>query len=148
MATTESPERMTIGRLARAADVGIETIRYYQRLLLLPTPEPAEGGAFRYYPSSLVDRIRFIKRSQDLGFSLEEISALLKLEDGTNRRALRSIANAHLSDIAARIDDLQRMQRALARLVHECEATGQAKPCPIVAALSGAGEDRAPGSHQ
>lgn len=136
--TTRLPAtHLTIGRLARAADVGIETIRYYQRLDLLPTPEPTEGGAFRHYPLSLVDRIRFIKRSQDLGFSLDEISTLLKLEDGKNRKAIRSVANAHLADIARRIEDLQRMQRALTHLVHDCEATGHSKPCPIIAALSG-----------
>lgn len=138
MATPTSPAKMTIGRLARAADVGIETIRYYQRLALLPTPEPTEGSAFRHYPLALVDRIRFIKRSQDLGFSLDQISALLKLEDGSNRKAIRSVANAHLAQIATRIEDLQRLQRVLTHLVHECEATGRTKPCPIIAALSGA----------
>ena len=131
------PEQMTIGRLAKAADVGIETIRYYQRLALLPTPAPTQGGAFRHYPLALVDRIRFIKRSQDLGFSLEEISVLLKLEGGTNRKAIRSVANVHLAQIASRIEDLQRMQRVLTRLVHDCEATGQARPCPIISALAG-----------
>lgn len=140
-------EQMTIGRLAKAADVGIETIRYYQRLSLLPTPAPTKGGAFRHYPLVLVDRIRFIKRSQDLGFSLDEISALLKLEDGTNRKAIRSIANTHLAQIASRIEDLQRMQRVLSHLVHDCEATGQAKPCPIISALSGAGDGCASDSH-
>ena len=138
MATRVPSNHLTIGRLAKAADVGIETIRYYQRLELLPTPEPTEGGSFRHYPLTLVDRIRFIKRSQDLGFSLDEISALLKLEDGKNRKAIRSVAKSHLADIARRIEDLQRMHRVLTHLVHDCEATGHAKPCPIIAALSGA----------
>lgn len=146
--TRSTATHLTIGRLAKAADVGIETIRYYQRLDLLPTPEPTEGGAFRHYPLSLVDRIRFIKRSQDLGFSLDEISALLKLEGGKNRKAIRSVANEHLADIARRIEDLQRMQRVLAHLVHDCEATGQARPCPIIAALSGTDVgDGSPGKH-
>ena len=144
--TTRLPSKhLTIGRLAKAANVGIETIRYYQRLDLLPTPEPTEGGAFRHYPLTLVDRIRFIKRSQDLGFSLDEISALLKLEDGKNRKAIRSVATTHLADIARRIEDLQRMHRVLTHLVHDCEATGKAKPCPIIAALSGINADC--GSH-
>lgn len=130
-------DQLTIGRLAKAADVGIETIRYYQRLSLLPTPEPTGGGAFRHYPLALVDRIRFIKRSQDLGFSLDEISALLKLEDGTNRKAIRSVAKVRLADIAGRIQDLQRMQGVLTHLVQDCEATGRVRSCPIIAALAG-----------
>ena len=136
-------EALTIGRLAKAADVGIETIRYYQRCALLPVPQPTEGGAYRHYPLALVDRIRFIKRSQDLGFTLDEIAALLALEDGSNRKAIRAVANAHLAQIGERIADLQRMQRVLTHLVQDCEATGRAKPCPIIAALSGGDESRA-----
>lgn len=132
----QQPESLTIGRLARAANVGIETIRYYQRLDLLPTPKrTAEGGAFRHYPLGLVDRIRFIKRSQDLGFTLEEISSLLDLEDGRNRRAIRRITRARLTDIEKRLTDLTRMRDVLRHLLNECEATGNAKPCPIIAAL-------------
>ena len=89
---------LTIGRLARAAGVGIETIRYYQRRELLPLPEPHDG-AFRHYPPRLVDRIHFIKRSQELGFSLDEIAKLLQFEDGADRRAIRSLAGAHLADV-------------------------------------------------
>lgn len=135
---------LTIGRLARAADVGIETIRYYQRRNLLPTPDP-EGSAFRHYPLDLVERIRFIKRAQDLGFSLDEISTLLQLEEGTNRKAIRKIAGDRLQDIRNKIADLQRMEGVLAHLIHDCEATGKAKPCPIIAAL--AGESGEPSCH-
>lgn len=131
---------MTIGRLARAANVGIETVRYYQRLALLPTPDPGDS-AFRIYPRELVDRIRFIKRAQELGFSLEEISTFLRLEDGTNRKAIRKVANDRLDDIRAKIADLQRMELVLSGLVRECEKAGIAKPCPIIAALT---EDGAP----
>ena len=133
----KQPESLTIGQLARAADVGVETIRYYQRLALLPIPQPTiERGAFRHYPLDLVNRIRFIKRSQDLGFSLKEISSLLALEDGTNRRAIRKITTARLADIQRRLDDLARMRETLLHLVHQCEITGHAKPCPIIAALA------------
>lgn len=128
---------LTIGRLARAADVGIETIRYYQRRELLPLPEPEDGGAFRYYPLNLVDRIRFIKRAQDLGFSLDEIATLLQLEDGTDRKAIRKTAGDRLNEIRTKIADLQRMENVLAHLIHECEASGRAKSCPIIAALAG-----------
>lgn len=127
---------LTIGRLARAADVGIETIRYYQRRNLLPRPDP-EGGAVRHYPLNLIDRIHFIKRAQDLGFSLDEISTLLQLEDGTDRKTIRKTAGDRLEEIRSKITDLQRMESVLARLIHECEATSCAESCPIIAALAG-----------
>ncbi len=127
---------LTIGRLARAANVGIETVRYYQRLELLPTPA-ARDSAFRIYPPALVDRIRFIKRAQELGFSLDEIGTFLRLEDGADRTAIRKVAADRLGEIRTRIADLQRMEGVLSRLLHECEATGRAKPCPIIAALAG-----------
>ena len=127
---------LTIGALAKSANVGVETVRYYQRLRLLPTPE-RRGGGVRRYPATLVERIRFVKRAQDLGFTLEEVGTLLKLGDGTNRRAIRTIARHRLDDVSRRIEDLQRMQSVLTHLVDECEATGQARPCPIIAALSG-----------
>lgn len=131
---------LTIGRLAHAADVGIETIRYYQRRKLLPLPARAES-AFRKYPPALVDRIRFIKRAQELGFTLEEIGALLELEDGKNRRAIRKVAAARLAQIRARIADLTRMEHTLSHLIEHCETTGQARPCPIIATLLGKSED-------
>lgn len=129
---------LTIGRLARAANVGIETIRYYQRRELLPTPQATES-TFRTYPPELVERIRFIKRAQELGFSLEEIAVFLKLEDGSNRTLIRKVASDRLADIRAKIDDLKRMERVLTTLVNECEATGRAKPCPIIAAMANKG---------
>jgi MerR family mercuric resistance operon transcriptional regulator len=128
---------LTIGRLARAAGVGIETIRYYQRRNLLPQPEP-EHSAFRRYPASLVQRIHFIKRAQDLGFSLDEIAELLELEDGKNRRSIRSLAGTRLQQIQAKIADLQRMEGALHHLIRQCAGTGQSEPCPIIATLSAA----------
>jgi Hg(II)-responsive transcriptional regulator len=125
---------LTIGRLARAAGVGIETIRYYQRRELLPVPE-AEA-AFRVYPTELIDRIQFIKRAQELGFSLDEISMFLQLADGTDRKSIHKIASDRLNEIRAKIDDLQKMETVLAGLVRECEATGQTAPCPVIKALA------------
>lgn len=133
--TLQNASTLTIGRLARAANVGIETIRYYQRRELLPTPKVSES-AFRTYPVELVERIRFIKRAQELGFSLEEIAIFLKLEDGSNRTLIRKVAADRLTDIRAKIADLQRMESVLTDLVNECEATGRAKPCPIIAAMA------------
>jgi MerR family mercuric resistance operon transcriptional regulator len=110
--------RLTIGRLAKATKVGVETIRYYQRRGLLPVPTPV--GAVRYYPSKLIDRIGFIKRAQNLGFSLEEISTLLNLENGLNRRAVQLIAETRLGQIRSKLSDLERMQATLHELVEQC----------------------------
>ena len=131
---TTSPHTLTIGRLARAASVGVETIRYYQKRRLLPLPE--SKTTFRQYPLELVGRIRFIKRAQELGFSLDEVSQLLQLEDGTNRASIRRISSDRLDQIEQKLKDLKRMQTALKHLIHECAHTDAALPCPIIATLS------------
>jgi DNA-binding transcriptional MerR regulator len=109
-----SDAAVTIGKLARAAEVGVETVRYYQRRRLLAVPQSA--GGVRRYPLAAIDRIRFIKRSQDLGFSLEEIRELLRLERGGSRSAIRKIAG---EKIAA----LGQMERVLSELLCTCEHT-------------------------
>ena len=129
-----SPGSLTIGRLARAANVGVETIRYYQQRGLLPVPSSA--GTFRYYPVELIKRIRFVKRAQELGFSLDEIIELLRLEDGTNRSSIRRIASDRLRQIEHKLADLKRMQKVLKHLITECEHTRADLPCPIVATLA------------
>jgi MerR family mercuric resistance operon transcriptional regulator len=125
---------LTIGRLAKSAEVGVETIRYYQARGLLPVPR--RDGAFRRYPPALGERIRFIKRAQELGFSLDEIAGLLDLEDGTDRRSIRRIASDRLAQIETKVADLRRMQRVLRHLVDECEHTDAGRPCPIIESLS------------
>ena len=125
---------LTIGKLAKAADVGVETIRYYQERQLLPVP-PSSGG-FRYYPVALVQRIRFVKRAQELGFSLDEVAELLRLEDGADRRSIRRIATDRLGQIERKLADLRRMQKALKHLVGECAHTDAALPCPIIGTLA------------
>lgn len=125
---------MTIGTLARAAEVGVETIRYYQRRRLLSVPQ--SSGGVRRYPIATIDRIRFIKRSQELGFSLEEIRQLLRLEQGGSRSAIRKIAGDRLGNIRERIETLGQMERVLSELLGQCEHTVAAAPCPIIAALS------------
>jgi MerR family mercuric resistance operon transcriptional regulator len=127
---------LTIGDVADAAGVGVETIRYYERRRLLPQPVRS-GGAYRHYGARHVDRVRFIKRAQALGFSLEEVATLLELEDGTDRRSIRRIASARLEETRRRIGDLQRIEHALAHLLHDCEAHSKAKRCPIIAAIAG-----------
>jgi len=126
-------DSLTIGRLARAAGVGVETVRYYQDRQLLPVP-PSQG-AYRHYPARLVDRIRFIKRAQELGFALAEIAELLRLEDGTDRASIRRITGERLAQVEAKLADLRRMQRSLRHLVDACEHTGSDLPCPIIESL-------------
>lgn len=125
---------VTIGRLARAAEVGVETVRYYQRRRLLAVPHSA--GGVRRYPVAVIDRIRFIKRSQNLGFTLDEIRELLRLEQGGSRNAIRKIAGDRLANIREKIVALEQMERVLSELLRECELTATAAPCPIIAALS------------
>lgn len=135
----DTPPTLTIGRLARAAGVGIETVRYYQERALLPLPE--RTGGFRHYPSALVQRIRFIKRAQELGFTLDEIAGLLRLNDGTDRASIRRITAARLTQIETKISDLTRMRRTLKHLLHECEHAGPSGPCPIIDTLVGSRQD-------
>jgi MerR family mercuric resistance operon transcriptional regulator len=130
------PTALTIGRLARTAGVGVETVRYYQSRGLLRVP-PADG-AFRVYPASAINRIGFIKRAQTLGFTLEEVRSLLDLEDGRNRRAIQSVAQARLGQIEDKLADLQRMRDALSDLLRLCRQTGPTAACPIIETLAGA----------
>lgn len=125
---------VTIGGLARAAEVGVETIRYYQRRHLLAVPQ--SGAGVRRYPPAMIDRIRFIKRSQSLGFTLDEIRELMRLEQGGSRSAIRKIAGDRLTNIREKIDALEQMERVLSELLCECEHTATAAPCPIIAALN------------
>jgi len=133
-----------IGSLARAAGVGIETIRYYQRLKLLGTPPKPYGGQ-RVYPRQYVERLRFIKRAQALGFSLQDIATLLQLNDGTGHARARQLAAARLADVERRLADLAAMRDRLGHLVAECERAHGRVACPIVRALGdGGGAEEAP----
>ncbi|BBB65506.1 MerR family transcriptional regulator [Undibacterium sp. YM2] len=127
-------DQYTIGQLAKAAGVGVETIRYYQRRELLPVPEVASG--FRTYPARLAERIRFIKRAQELGFSLDEIANLLMLEDGNDRQAIRDVAQERLSQVKAKLADLHRMEDMLTELIHQCASSTEQAQCPIIQALA------------
>lgn len=132
----EVPTALTIGRLAKAAGVGVETVRYYQSRGLLRVP--ATNGGFRVYPTATIDRIAFIKRAQALGFSLDEVRSLLDLEDGRNRRAVQSVAEARLGQIEDKLVDLQRMRQVLSELLHRCRQAGPTQACPIIETLAGA----------
>ena len=120
---------LTIGELAAAGGVGVETIRFYQRRDLLRTP--ARGGGIRHYGRDDVRRLRFIRQAQAAGFTLEEIRELLELDAGEDRGRARELAKARIEALDGKIADLQRARDALRRLASEC-AEGSTGPCPIL----------------
>ena len=128
------PTTLTIGRLARAAGVNVETVRYYQRLGLVDEPPKPESG-FRHYPADTLDRIVFIKRAQQLGFRLEEIRELLELGDG-HCANVRAKAEQKRRQIEAQIRDLRAMGATLDELIAACRAGRGDTRCPIVATLA------------
>ncbi len=125
---------LTIGRLAAAAGVNVETIRYYQRCKLFDIP-PKLGGGQRRYPADTVKRLRFIKRAQALGFTLSEVSVLLRLDDARACAATRKLAANKLALIKQKITDLASIQRALVGLVKQCDARDSHATCPIICML-------------
>ena len=128
------PPSLTVGALAAAAGVNVETIRFYQRKGLLPEPRRSYGS-IRRYGGSDVARVKFVKSAQRLGFSLEEIAGLLTLEDGTHCAEARVFAEQKLEDVRAKLDDLRRIESVLARLVDRCCASRGTIACPLIAAL-------------
>ena len=128
-------ENLTIGVLAKHSDVNVETIRYYQRRGLFQEPSKPSGG-FRQYPQKSVKRVRFIKRAQTLGFTLEEIKGLLGLDERKACSETREIAAHKLELIAQKIADLLKMKKSLARLVRSCDASAAGAPCPIIHLLA------------
>lgn len=125
---------MTIGQLAAAGGVNVETVRYYQRRGLLAVPERPSGSIGRY-PSSALTRLRFIKRSQSLGFSLDDVQALLSLDDGRSCSAARAIGEHKLNEVRERIQRLQALEVALDELVDKCSTQRRKVSCPLIAAL-------------
>ncbi|TKC91650.1 Hg(II)-responsive transcriptional regulator [Trinickia terrae] len=127
-------ESLTIGAFAKAAGVNVETIRFYQRKGLLLEPEKPYGGIRRYGESD-VTRVRFVKSAQRLGFSLDEIADLLRLEDGTHCDEASSLAEHKLRDIQDKLADLQRMEAVLTQLVCACHSRRGNVSCPLIASL-------------
>jgi MerR family mercuric resistance operon transcriptional regulator len=127
---------MTIGRLAAAAGVHVETIRYYQRLGLLPISVRRHGGQRRYGDDQL-KRVRFIKRAQGLGFSLEEVRTLLGFAERIHCAETRMIAQQKLAVVEQKLADLNAMRSALMELIQACGSGGQSGACPIIERLSG-----------
>ena len=133
----EPPETLTIGVLADAAGVNVETIRFYQRKGLMQEPDRPLGG-IRGDGKADLARVRFIKSAQRLGFSLDEIADLLKLEAGSHCTEAREQAERKLADVRDRLADLRRIEVALQGLVVRCCATSGQVQCPLIAALQAA----------
>ena len=134
-------ERLTIGEVAKQAQVRMETLRYYERTGLVASPPRSESN-YRLYPQETVRRVQFIKRTQELGFSLKEIMELLALRAtpetpcvDIRRRALDKI-----TAIEEKIQTLNAMKHALAKLVEECSGQGEITDCPILASLDTEGK--------
>jgi MerR family mercuric resistance operon transcriptional regulator len=124
-----------IGELSRRTGCNIETIRYYERIGLMPAPP--RRGRYRSYGPEDVRRLGFVRRARELGFTLDEVRALLGLAAGGQASCAeaRDLAGAHLKDVRTRIADLKRMERVLAETVRACDA-GDDACCPLIAALS------------
>lgn len=134
-------EMLAIGALAKAAKVGVETVRFYERKGLLPEP-PRTASGYRQYSPDIVSRLRFIRRAQRLGFSLHEIAELLALrvDEVAACGAVAARAHAKLSEVAGRISELRSIEAALTRLVACCEAKEPTSDCPIMEEFEHAGD--------
>jgi len=146
----QQPTGLSIGELSRRTGVNIETIRYYERIKMLPPP-PRTASGRRVYGPAETRALAFIRRSRALGFTLDEIRALLALSAENGQDAcgeVRDLAAGHLAEVQAKIADLRAMERVLADAVRRCDA-GELPGCPLIDALSGckSGEQKAP-SHQ
>jgi MerR family mercuric resistance operon transcriptional regulator len=130
--TNARAEKLTIGELSVLTGVNIETVRYYERIRMFPAPPRTSGGR-RVYDATHLRVLAFIHRSRELGFSLDEIRALLRLggPDKASCREVRQIAAHHLDDIRAKIGDLSKLERLLAKTVAQCTGT-TAPDCPVL----------------
>lgn len=133
MATSSS---LSIGQLASAAGVGVETVRFYERQGLVPKP-PRRRSGYRAYPPETVERVRFIRRAKELGFTLREIAELLALrvDPRTSCADVRALARQKIIDVEAKLAELERIKSALEKLVRACRGRGPTGSCPIIDAL-------------
>ena len=125
---------LTIGGLAKATNVSVETIRYYQRRRLIPEPQRPLGG-IRRYGASDIGRLSFVKTSQQLGFSLDEIHDLLQLDDGTHCLEASTLAERKLHDVRGKLEKLQQIEALLSDMVDRCWAYEGNISCPLIASL-------------
>lgn len=124
---------LTIGKVARLAGVGVETIRFYEREKLIENP-PRNASGYRQYPPETVARVLFTRRAKDLGFTLKEIKELLSLrvDPGTDCRAVKTRAQSKLANIETKIAELEKMKNALETLTSACQEDLAATECPIL----------------
>ncbi len=130
-----SINEMTIAKLARAAEVGVETVRYYQRRGLLAVPRAGGKSAFRHYDQAHLQTLRFIRRAQAAGFTLEEIKELLALDRTRDRARIRVLAGQRLEALARQAEEIEESRQALQRLLGACKGSNRG-PCPIIEAFS------------
>lgn len=133
---TENIDTFTIGEVAKRSGIGIETIRFYEKEGLIPSP-PRTSSGYRQYQPEVVDRLAFISRAKELGFSLSEISELLslKLSSKTKCADVRCRAEDKIAEIENKIKTLRRMKQALTKLTEACNGNGSVSDCPILDAL-------------
>ena len=127
---------LRIGEVAERGGVNLQTIRYYEREKLLPEP-PRLASGYRLYPDQTVRRVRFIKRAQEIGFTLAEIRELLaiRIDSGRDSAEVRALANAKINDIEEKIQTLHRIKEALGRITERCSGCGPASECPILESI-------------
>jgi MerR family copper efflux transcriptional regulator len=130
------PKPLTIGRLAQAAGINLETVRFHERQGLLPKP-PRTTSGYRLFPADAVSRLGFIRRAQELGFSLREIRELLSLRVSPrgSRAEIRKRAEAKIGDVQAKIKTLESMEKALRKLTTSCTGCGPITECPILESM-------------
>jgi len=127
-------DHLTIGEFGALAGVGVETIRFYQRKRLLSEPT-RQAGSIRRYGATDVERLRFIKSAQSVGFSLDEVGELLRLEDGAQCKQASALAEAKLVEIRRKLAELARMELALSGLVKACRVCRGKVACPLIASF-------------
>ena len=126
---------LTVGGLSKTTGVNIETIRFYERVGILPKP-PRTAGGHRIYGEDHLKRLSFVRRSRDLGFSLDEVRGLLRLVDGGHYTCgeVKTITLDHLADVRRKIADLRRLERVLSDVAGKCKG-GRIPDCPVIEAL-------------
>lgn len=130
-----SDRKLTISVIAKRAGVGVETVRYYQRIGLIPEPDKPTSG-YRVYSEEAIARLSFIQRAKQLGFTLSEISSLLGLGDGKCVET-KELASKKLENIKLKIKDLRSMAHVLEQLIKSCENNPSHQGCPIIRKISG-----------
>ena len=128
-------QRITRGVIAARTGVNVETVRYYERIGLLPAP-PRSAGGHRIYDEAMLRRLNFIRRCRELGFTLDEIRSLLRLVDGGAYTCgeVAALTTAHLEEVRHKLADLRRMEKVLRDMVARCE-DGEMPACPVIEAL-------------